>query len=75
MPVPDCTAAVTALRGRGRIDVEDGHPGPPRPDLDHLLNLEKGTGPAAVLPRGAMGEEPFELDPAGEPAGDPNNLA
>lgn len=29
----------------------------------------------AVLRRKAAGEEPFELDPAGEPAGDADNLA
>lgn len=74
MPMPDCAAAVAALRGRGRIDVEDWQPCPPRPGLDHLLNLEEGAG-GAVLRRKATGEEPFELDPAGEPAGDADDLA
>ena len=73
--VTDRTAAMTALRGRGGIDEEDGHPGPSRPGFDHLLNPEERADRVTQLLPGTAREEPLELDAAGKPAGDANNLA
>jgi len=75
MSVPDRTAAMTALRGRGGIDEEDGHPRPSRPGFYHLLHPEERADRVAQLLPWTTGEESFELDAAREPAGDANNLA